>query len=200
MQYFITGASGFIGRRLVKKLLAREDSTIYFLVRAAEKESLANLYDFWECDAKRAIPVVGDLTEPLLGVAAVDRKKLGKKTTHFFHLAAIYDLSADADIQLKVNVEGTRNTVNFAEEIGAKHFHLFSSIASAGMFEGLFREDMFEEAEGLDHPISRPSMTRKASFAASAAFPGASTARPLSSAIRAPAKWTRSTALTTSSN
>ena len=152
MQYFITGASGFIGRRLVKKLLAREDSTIYFLVRAAEKESLANLYDFWECDAKRAIPVVGDLTEPLLGVAAVDRKKLGKKTTHFFHLAAIYDLSADADIQLKVNVEGTRNTVNFAEEIGAKHFHLFSSIASAGMFEGLFREDMFEEAEGLDHP------------------------------------------------
>ena len=51
MQYFITGASGFIGRRLVKKLLAREDSTIYFLVRAAEKESLANLYDFWECDA-----------------------------------------------------------------------------------------------------------------------------------------------------
>jgi NAD(P)-dependent dehydrogenase (short-subunit alcohol dehydrogenase family) len=152
MQYFITGASGFIGRRLVKKLLAREDSTIYFLVRAAEKESLANLYDFWECDAKRAIPVVGDLTEPLLGVAAVDRKKLGKKTTHFFHLAAIYDLSAAADIQLKVNVEGTRNTVKFAEEIGAKHFHLFSSIASAGMFEGLFREDMFEEAEGLDHP------------------------------------------------
>jgi len=152
MQYFITGASGFIGRRLVKKLLAREDSTIYFLVRATEKESLANLYDFWECDAKRAIPVVGDLTEPLLGVAAVDRKKLGKKTTHFFHLAAIYDLSAAADIQLKVNVEGTRNTVKFAEEIGAKHFHLFSSIASAGMFEGLFREDMFEEAEGLDHP------------------------------------------------
>ena len=152
MQYFITGASGFIGRRLVKKLLAREGSTIYFLVRAAEQESLQMLYDFWECDAKRAIPVVGDLTEPLLGIAAVDRKKLGKKTTHFFHLAAIYDLSAEADIQLKVNVEGTRNTVKFAEEIGVKHFHLFSSIASAGMFEGLFREDMFEEAEGLDHP------------------------------------------------
>ena len=152
MQYFITGASGFIGRRLVKKLLARDDSTIFFLVRAAEKESLQNLHDFWECDAKRVIPVVGDLTEPLLGVSVVDRKKLGKKTTHFFHLAAIYDLSADADIQLKVNVEGTRNTVKFAEEIGAKHFHLFSSIASAGMFEGLFREDMFEEAEGLDHP------------------------------------------------
>ena len=152
MQYFITGASGFIGRRLVKKLLERDDSIVYFLVRSSEKDALAGLYEYWECDAKRAIPIVGDLTEPELGVVTVDRKKLGKKTTHFFHLAAIYDLSADADIQLKVNVEGTRNTVKFAEAIGAKHFHLFSSIASAGMFEGLFREDMFEEAEGLDHP------------------------------------------------
>jgi NAD(P)-dependent dehydrogenase (short-subunit alcohol dehydrogenase family)/thioester reductase-like protein len=101
------------------------------------------------------IPVVGDLTQPLLGVSAVDRKKLGKKTTHFFHLAAIYDLKADAEIQLKVNVAGTRNTVQFAEAIGAKHFHLFSSIASAGLFEGIFREDMFEEAENLEHPYFR---------------------------------------------
>jgi len=152
MQYFITGASGFIGKRLVKKLLERDDSKIFFLVRESEKDALTGLYEFWGCDDSRAIPVVGDLTQPLLGVAAVDRKKLGKKTTHFFHLAAIYDLSADAEIQLRVNVEGTRNTVQFAESIGARHFHLFSSIASAGMFEGLFREDMFEEAEGLDHP------------------------------------------------
>ena len=152
MQYFITGASGFIGKRLVRKLLEREGSVVYFLIREAEQDALAGLYEFWGCDASRAIPVVGDLTQPLLGVAAVDRKKLGKKTAHFFHLAAIYDLSADADIQLRVNVDGTRNTVQFAEAIGAKHFHLFSSIASAGMFEGLFREDMFEEAEGLDHP------------------------------------------------
>ncbi len=155
MQYFITGASGFIGKRLVRKLLERDDSIVYFLVREAEREALDGLYEFWGCDRSRAIPVVGDLTQPLLGVAAVDRKKLGKKTTHFFHLAAIYDLSADAEIQLKVNVDGTRNTVQFAESIGARHFHLFSSIASAGLFEGLFREDMFEEAEGLEHPYFR---------------------------------------------
>jgi transcription elongation factor GreA len=136
-------------------LLERDDSIVYFLVREAEREALGGLYEFWGCDGSRAIPVVGDLTQPLLGVAAVDRKKLGKKTTHFFHLAAIYDLSADAEIQLKVNVDGTRNTVQFAEAIGAKHFHLFSSIAAAGLFEGLFREDMFEEAENLDHPYFR---------------------------------------------
>lgn len=155
MQYFITGATGFIGRRLVAKLLEREGSSIFFLAREAERERLDDLYEFWGCDDSRVKPVFGDLTEDLLGVSAVDRKKLAKKTTHFFHLAAIYDLSADTESQLRVNVEGTRNTVRFAEAIGAKHFHLFSSIASAGMFEGLFREDMFEEAEGLDHPYFR---------------------------------------------
>ncbi len=155
MQYFITGASGFIGRRLVARLLERDGSTIFFLARESERERLGELYDFWGCDDARVKPVFGDLTEDLLGVSAAERKKLGKKTTHFFHLAAIYDLSADADSQLRVNVDGTRNTVRFAEAIGAKHFHLFSSIASAGLFEGLFREDMFDEAEGLEHPYFR---------------------------------------------
>ena len=37
MTYFVTGATGFIGKRLVKKLLARRGTTVYFLVR---KESL----------------------------------------------------------------------------------------------------------------------------------------------------------------
>ena len=152
MQYFITGATGFIGRRLVRKLLEHDGSIIFFLIRESEKDLVEHLHEFWGCDSSRAVPVVGDLTQPLLGVTAADCKKLGKKTTHFFHLAAIYDLKADAESQLRVNVDGTRNAVQFAEAIGARHFHLFSSIASAGLYEGLFREDMFEEAEGLEHP------------------------------------------------
>ena len=155
MQYFITGATGFIGRRLVRKLLERDGSVIFFLIRESEKDLVEHLHEFWGCDSSRAIPLVGDLTQPLLSVAAVDCKKLGKKTMHFFHLAAIYDLRADAASQIRVNVDGTRNAVQFAEAIGARHFHLFSSIASAGLYEGLFREDMFDEAEGLEHPYFR---------------------------------------------
>ena len=152
MQYFITGATGFIGKRLVGKLLERDDARIFFLVRQHDPERLQALYDYWGCDDSQVTPVVGDLTQDLLGVSAADRRKLGKKTTHFFHAAAVYDLGADAESQLKVNVEGTRQAVRFAEAIGAKHFHLFSSIAAAGLYEGVFREDMFEQAEGLDHP------------------------------------------------
>src|SRR6185295_3608037 len=104
---------------------------------------------------KRVIPIVGDLAKPKLGLAAADLAKLKGKVKHFFHLAAIYDLAADAESQEKANVEGTRNAVEAAEAMQAGCFHHVSSIAAAGLYEGVFREDMFEEAEELDHPYFR---------------------------------------------
>ena len=51
--------------------------------------------------------------------------------------------------------KGDQTFLQLAEEIAAKHFHLVSSIAAAGLFEGLFREDMFDEAENLENPYFR---------------------------------------------
>jgi thioester reductase-like protein len=64
----------------------------------------------------------------------------------------VYDLKADAESQVQVNVEGTRNVVEFAKAVDAGHLHHVSSIAATGLYEGVFREDMFEEAENLEHP------------------------------------------------
>lgn len=152
MQYFVTGATGFIGKRLVKKLLARKSSVVYFLMREESKGKVPALLEYWGVAKTRAIPVYGDLRAAKLGVSKEDINNLSKNIDHFFHLAAIYDLKADAEEQMAVNIEGTRNTVAFAEAIGAGCLHHVSSIAAAGLFEGIFREDMFEEAENLDHP------------------------------------------------
>jgi len=155
MAYFVTGGTGFIGRNLIDQLLKRR-GTIYVLVRRGSKRKFNSLVaDRWSDHAKRVVAVGGDLTKPRLGVSKADLAKLSGKVRHVFHLAAIYDLGADAEAQEAANIEGTRNAMEFAGEVGAKCFHHTSSIAAAGMYPGTFREDMFEEAAGLDHPYFR---------------------------------------------
>ncbi len=157
MTYFVTGASGFIGKRLVKKLLERKGSTVYFLIRAESKKKLPKMMAFWGAEAdKRCIPVVGDLAKPGLGVSTADKTKLKGKIKHFFHLAAVYDMTASAEENEITNVLGTHHAVELANEIKAGAFQHMSSIAVAGNYEGVFREDMFDEAKDyLDHPYMK---------------------------------------------
>jgi len=152
MKYFVTGATGFIGKRLVKTLLARRGAVVYFLLRPESEGKVAGLLEYWGATPARAIPVYGDLTAKKLGVSADDVKMLKGQVGHMVHLAAVYDLGADEESQVKVNIEGTRSAVEFAKAIDAGHLHHISSIAAAGLYEGVFREDMFDEADGLDHP------------------------------------------------
>ncbi len=155
MNYFVTGASGFIGRRLVEKLLQRPDATVYYLILERELPMVDTLGQRWGEAAARTVPIIGDLTQPCLGVADADLARLKGNIQHLFHLAAIYDLKASAEIQEKVNIQGTRNAVAFAEAVEVGCFHQTSSIAAAGLYEGVFREDMFEEAEELENPYYR---------------------------------------------
>src|SRR4051812_6097148 len=116
MTYFVTGATGFIGRFLVERLLAR-GGTINVLVRKGSLKKLDELRARWGVDDKRIVGIVGDLARPNLGIAAADIASLKGKVKHFFHLAAIYDLAADAESQEKTNVEGTRHAVDLAKAI-----------------------------------------------------------------------------------
>ncbi len=151
MSYFVTGATGFIGRNLVEQLLERE-GTIYVLVREGSRGRLEELRNRWGADEDRIVPVVGDLSQEHLGCGD-QISELKGKVDHFFHLAAIYDMTADAESQRVANVEGTREAVKLAKELDAKHFHMVSSIAAAGLYKGTFTEDMFDEAEKVDnHP------------------------------------------------
>src|SRR5918994_2296814 len=154
MTYFVTGATGFIGRNLVGELLKRE-GTVHVLVREGSKGRLEELRSRWGVGEDRVVAVVGDLSQPRLGCDEAIAELHGK-IDHFFHLAAIYDMTADAESQRMANVEGTRGAVELAGAVEAGRFHMVSSIAAAGLYRGVWYEPMFDEAQDLDtHPYFR---------------------------------------------
>ncbi len=154
MSYFVTGATGFLGRFLLQTLLQREGSEpITALVRASSRPRLEDLVARLG-GADRVTLAVGDLTEPNLGLRETDLERL-RGTDHFFHLAAVYDMTASDEANRRANVEGTRHAVELANAIGAGCLHHVSSIAVAGNYDGYFREDMFDEGQPLPSSYHR---------------------------------------------
>jgi thioester reductase-like protein len=150
MGYFVTGATGFIGGQLVERLLANRSGTIYCLVREGSEDKLDERIREWGTTKRRVKPVVGDLAEPKLGLTNAAIKDLKGDVDHVFHLAAIYDMTASDEALRAANVEGTRHVVEFVNKVKPRVFHHVLSIAAAGRYQGTFREDMFDEATGLD--------------------------------------------------
>ncbi len=166
MAYFVTGATGFIGSNLVPLLLERTAGKrgaaahIHLLVRESSLPRIEQRIAEWaKGDAavrKRLKPVVGDLHEPLLGVGPEAIAALSAHgVAHFFHLAAIYDMTAGAEVNQLANIEGTHHALELADAIGARLFHHVSSVAVAGRYRGVFTEDMFDVDQPLEHPYHR---------------------------------------------
>ena len=151
--YFVTGATGFIGRHLLERLLQREGD-IRVLVRPGSREKLDAIVSRLGGEG-RITAVEGDLEQPLLGVSEADRDALRGRVDHFFHLAAIYDITADEVVNALHNVNGTQHAVDLANDLQAGIFHHASSIAVAGTFQGHFTEDMFDEGQSLPTPYHR---------------------------------------------
>jgi NAD(P)-dependent dehydrogenase (short-subunit alcohol dehydrogenase family) len=149
MNYFVTGATGFIGRHLVAELLKR-DGMVYALVREGSRGKLDALAERLGAPDGRIVPISGDLSKPALGVDGFE-----DRIDHLFHLGAVYDVEADEEASERANIDGTRHVIEFANAQDVGRFHHVSSIAVAGEYRGVFQEDMFDEGQRLPHHYHR---------------------------------------------
>ncbi|RVW04491.1 SDR family oxidoreductase [Rhodococcus spongiicola] len=146
--YIVTGGTGFLGRHTIERLLDRDPSAqVHVLVRPDSLSKFERMADHWT-GGDRVHALVGDLTEPDLGLEADP-----PAADHVVHLGAIYDLTAGEE-QARTNIDGTRAVIDLASRLGATLHHV-SSIAVAGDHHGRFTEDDFDLGQHFPTPYHR---------------------------------------------
>jgi thioester reductase-like protein len=107
---FVTGFPGFIGRRLVSRLL-EEDADLRVAALVEPRMADAARQAAAELGAQRIEVIEGDIGERRLGLADADWERLTAEVTSAFHLAAIYNLAVPLELAQRVNVDGTGNVL-----------------------------------------------------------------------------------------
>ncbi len=135
----ITGANGFVGTQIARRLLQNKETTILTLVRAnnVEEGALRLVRDWWDWpELVNAIGnqikvICGDLCSAHLGLNEADYTGLAESVTHIIHTAADWRLVSLDEIR-KTNVQGTANVLELAKDANKHHdFERFSHISTA---------------------------------------------------------------------
>jgi thioester reductase-like protein len=93
---------------------------------------------------------VGDITQPGLGLREIPR--ITDEIEEIFHLAAIYDLSVHRDVAMRVNVQGTQNVLDFAEEAPKlRRLHYVSTCYVSGRYAGRFSEEDLDKGQRFNN-------------------------------------------------
>jgi thioester reductase-like protein len=116
---FFTGFPGFIGTRVVKRLLADDpELRVAALVESKMADRARQAAEKLEAgDRVEILP--GDIAEIGLGLGKDQLDRLHSEVTIAYHLAAIYDLAVPLDVAMKVNIDGTGNVLDFCADCGS---------------------------------------------------------------------------------
>jgi thioester reductase-like protein len=150
-----TGFPGFLGSELLPKVLGRlPEHRAFCLVQSkfmgqAEARLESILKAFPTLRGRIAL-AIGDITQPDLGLENAPR--IQRETSEIFHLAAVYDLSARRDLAMQVNVNGTRNVLDFAEGVSnLRRLHYVSTCYVSGRYAGPFSEEDLEKGQAFNN-------------------------------------------------
>jgi thioester reductase-like protein len=141
-----TGFPGFIGARLLPRLLElKPGHEIRCLVqekfRSAAEQAILEIEKRHPGLRGRIGIVLGDITEERLGMTAAAARALQKELVSAYHLAAVYDLAVKRQVGMRINVEGTRNVIDFLQGAGQlQQFHYVSTAYVSGTAVGVYRE------------------------------------------------------------
>jgi thioester reductase-like protein len=163
-----TGATGFLGAYLLYELLAQTTADIYCLVRAENADegkqrlqSKLETHSIWnETFNSRIIPIVGDLSQPLLGLSESRFDHIASQIDVIYHNAAMVNFVYPYLGLKAANVLGTQEVLKLANKIKAKPVHFISTV---GVFSidysnsgvRVIRESDIDDIQKLDGGYSQ---------------------------------------------
>jgi thioester reductase-like protein len=152
---FFTGFPGFLGVELLPRVLQRrpEDAAVCLVQpKFAElaRRKAAELEAAHPGLAGRIRLVEGDITRPNLGIT--NASAVAADVVEAYHLAAVYDLSVPREVGMKVNVEGTKNVLDFVERAPRlARLQYVSTCYVSGSHPGVFREEDLEVGQRFNN-------------------------------------------------
>jgi thioester reductase-like protein len=151
-QILITGYPGFIGKELVRKLIKAEpDSTFYLLVQSKFVDDARKyIRSFRRQNLDKINILSGDIASMHLGLSAEELKRVARSVTDIYHLAAISYLGVTEKLMWKVNVKGTQNLLEVADQArNLSRFNHVSTCYVSGNRRGVITEDELDEGQSF---------------------------------------------------
>ncbi len=158
----LTGATGFLGLRLLRCLLERHGS-LTLLTHAASGDALARIARFLEVTGAperliaelptrvRVVPT--DLSRPRMGLTAARFGELANALDAIWHSAGSINLEGDLASLRRVNVEGTRTVLELAAA-GSRRpviHHVSTAFVAGARREGVVYEDELDDTHGFEN-------------------------------------------------
>jgi thioester reductase-like protein len=128
VDWLVTGATGFLGRRLVPELLARTDARVHCVVRAACDADARSRLGPVAADP-RVVAHAGDVSVPGMGLDSARWRALARSVGHVVHAAASTSLALPFDAHAIANLHGAREVARFVRAGATKTLHHVSSLA-----------------------------------------------------------------------
>ncbi|OQY57302.1 MAG: hypothetical protein B6247_00650, partial [Candidatus Parabeggiatoa sp. nov. 2] len=152
---FLTGATGFLGTYLLSELLAQTTADIYCLTRSSDVDnaqkrlqSQLESYSLWqETYRHRLLPVIGDLSKPLLGLSEPQFSELSEKLEVIYHNGAWVNHIYPYTVLKATNVLGTQEVLRLAFQTKTKQVHFVSTFFSIPAIE---ESDSLDKSQFVD--------------------------------------------------